>query len=154
MADNYVANAGAGGNTFASDDVSSVHYPRVKLALGPDGVVANNGTTPNKYLSAGAANQDSTVVKGSIGALYGLVAVNLHTAMRYLKIYDKSSGPTSADTPKHIFPLAPNGGGIARTWPFGLAFANGIGFRITTGVADADTGAAGSNEVVVNTDHV
>ena len=37
MADNYVTNAGSGGSTFASDDISSVQYPRVKPSWGADG---------------------------------------------------------------------------------------------------------------------
>lgn len=37
MVDNYAITPGTG-TTFASDDVSSVHYPRVKLDLGGDGV--------------------------------------------------------------------------------------------------------------------
>lgn len=36
MPDNFLTNAGSGGSTFASDDVSSVHYPRVKTSVGPD----------------------------------------------------------------------------------------------------------------------
>ena len=37
MADNVVANAGAGGATFAADDILGVHYPRTKLVIGADG---------------------------------------------------------------------------------------------------------------------
>ncbi len=37
MADTFVANPGVGGNTFASDDISSVHYPRIKPSWGADG---------------------------------------------------------------------------------------------------------------------
>lgn len=37
MADNFTANAGSGGATFASDDISSVQYPRVKPSWGADG---------------------------------------------------------------------------------------------------------------------
>lgn len=37
MADNFVTNAGSGGSTFASDDISSVQYPRVKPSWGADG---------------------------------------------------------------------------------------------------------------------
>lgn len=36
MADNFVANAGSGGSTFASDDISSVQYPRVKTFVDAD----------------------------------------------------------------------------------------------------------------------
>lgn len=38
MADNFVANAGSGGSTFASDDISSVQHTRVKVEWGADGV--------------------------------------------------------------------------------------------------------------------
>lgn len=41
MADNYVANAGSGGSTFASDDISSVHHPRVKNEWGADGTATD-----------------------------------------------------------------------------------------------------------------
>lgn len=34
MADNVVANAGAGGATFATDDIGGVHYPITKVAFG------------------------------------------------------------------------------------------------------------------------
>ena len=37
MADNFITNPGSGGSTFASDDISSVHYPRVKVSWGADG---------------------------------------------------------------------------------------------------------------------
>ncbi len=37
MADNFVANAGSGGNTFASDDIGGTHYSRVKPSWGADG---------------------------------------------------------------------------------------------------------------------
>lgn len=37
MSDNFPTNAGSGGNTFASDNISSVHYPRIKVSWGADG---------------------------------------------------------------------------------------------------------------------
>lgn len=41
MADNFTANAGAGGDTFAADDILGIKYPRSKITLGADG--ANDG---------------------------------------------------------------------------------------------------------------
>lgn len=38
MADNVVSDSGSGGATFATDDISAVHYPRVKLIHGANGV--------------------------------------------------------------------------------------------------------------------
>lgn len=37
MADNFVANSGSGGSTFAADDISAVLHPRVKVEWGADG---------------------------------------------------------------------------------------------------------------------
>jgi hypothetical protein len=37
VADNFIANAGSGGSTFASDEISTTHYPRVKAGWGADG---------------------------------------------------------------------------------------------------------------------
>ena len=33
MADNFIANPGAGGDTFAADDVSGVKYPYSKIDI-------------------------------------------------------------------------------------------------------------------------
>lgn len=38
MADNFVANPGAGGDTFAADEIAGTKYPRSKITLGADGV--------------------------------------------------------------------------------------------------------------------
>jgi len=52
MADNYVANAGAGGSTFAADDIGpGVLYPRVKLVLGAD-AAADNDVDAGQQLAA------------------------------------------------------------------------------------------------------
>ena len=49
MADGFVSNPGSGGNTFASDDISSVHYPRLKLIHGADGVNAGDVAIANPF---------------------------------------------------------------------------------------------------------
>lgn len=47
MADNVVANAGSGGDTFAADDIGGVKFPRTKLIHGADGVNAGDVATGN-----------------------------------------------------------------------------------------------------------
>ena len=37
MADNFTANAGSGGDTFAADDIGGVKFPRSKIVIGADG---------------------------------------------------------------------------------------------------------------------
>lgn len=47
MADNVTANAGSGGATFGTDEISSVHYPRTKLIHGADGTNDGDVATGN-----------------------------------------------------------------------------------------------------------
>ena len=48
MVDNVIADAGdSGGATFATDDISSVHYPRTKLIHGANGVNDGDVATGN-----------------------------------------------------------------------------------------------------------
>jgi hypothetical protein len=112
------------------------------------------GCTPYSYLAAASANQDSTVIKASAGQLYGSIAVtNINAAVRYLKIYNLATGPTSASTPtlRITIPGATTGAGIVIPLPdSGVAFGTGIAFRLTTGVADNDANAVAANEVVIN----
>ena len=56
MADNFIANPGAGGDTFAADDVSGIKYPYSKIDIGADGV----------SLPVNAANPMPVSVGGSI----------------------------------------------------------------------------------------
>jgi hypothetical protein len=49
MADNTILNTGTGGDTIASDDISSVKYQRVKLIHGADGVNDGDVSTTNPF---------------------------------------------------------------------------------------------------------
>lgn len=108
------------------------------------------GATTYAYLASGAANQDAATVKGSPGQIRSWQIYNTTTTARWVKLYNKT-GPTSADTPiKRLF-VPPNGGNNA-TFRRGLQFSAALSHRVTTGVADNDTGACASNDVVVNID--
>ena len=149
MADNFVANAGSGGSTFASDDVSGVQYPRVKISYGPDGT-AQEGWTLARLVSAASTN--ATSLKASAGLLTLVYAVNLNAAVRYLKFYNKASAPTvGTDTPVLTLPIpaSTTGAGFMLVVPGGLAFSTGIAYATTTGVADSDTAAVAANEIIV-----
>ena len=47
MADNFVANAGSGGSTFASDDIGGVHHSRIKVVHGADGASDGDASRTN-----------------------------------------------------------------------------------------------------------
>jgi len=89
------------------------------------------------------------VVKNAAGQLYSYYIYNNATAVRYLKIYDKATAPDQNDTPVMTYPI-PAGSAANVAFPNGVAFANGISVRATTGVGDSDTGAPSSNDVITN----
>jgi hypothetical protein len=147
MADNFATNAGSGGSTFASDDISSVQHPRVKAGGGRDGVYADVATG---FRLISAASTNATSLKASAGTLYSITAINLNAAVRYLKLYNKASSPTvGTDTPVATIPIpaSATGAGFTVAFPLGFDFATGIAYALTTGAADADTGAVAANEI-------
>lgn len=108
--------------------------------------------TTARLLSA-AASTNGTSVKASAGNVFKIVGVNTNAAARYLKLYNKASGPTvGTDTPVatlYLPPTAVNGGQF--NFDFGgqpLYFATGIAYALTTAAADADTGALTAGDVV------
>ena len=167
MADNFQANAGNGGSIFAADDISSVLYPRVKGTWGADGTANDtNTTTPLPVQLIGTANggcsiggirisaatTNATSVKASAGVVFGIQAINLNAAVRYLKFYNKASSPTvGTDTPVLTLPIPASTTGAGFVWniPQGVAFSTGIACALTTSYADADTGAVAANEIFV-----
>lgn len=111
------------------------------------------GWTPGRYISAAGANQDATQIKASAGQLGYLFVSNINAAVRYLKLYDKASGVTSADTPVHTFMIPGNAAGAGVAIPFGAAganFANGIQFRFTVNAADNDANAVAAGDIILN----
>lgn len=135
------------GLSIAGFDHDGDGYTVQGVSLEPS---TGGGASQASYVNAATANQDSTVVKAAAGTVYALEVSNNNAAVRYLKLYDKATAPTSADTPVRRFRL--NAGAQSTPFAFavGLKFANGIAFRITTGVTDADTGTATANDHLVN----
>lgn len=180
MADNFTANPGSGGDTFAADDVttlnggasSGIKVTRVKAMWGVDNTAddasltkpmpvqaittTNGGATPFRLLSAATTN--ATSLKASAGKLMSLYVCNLNAAVRYLKFYNKASAPTvGTDTPVLTYPIPASttgAGVVVHLPPDGIAFGTGIAYATTTGVADADTGAVAANEVIVNGSYI
>jgi hypothetical protein len=139
MADNLTLNAGSGGQTAATDEVSGVHFQRVKLTPGGSDV-AQYGATNYRYRSAASSNQDSQLVKGSAGVLYGLTATNTASSVRYLRLYNHVDAPVAGDSADLFRTYAiPANGGIREQFPYGVLFGTGLGLRMTTDEGDAET---------------
>lgn len=158
MADNYVA----GSYTFASDDVSGTHSPRVKVQWGADGTVtdasaaaplpvqltplATGGTSVYRSIDLDESEEE---IKSTAGVVYSMYVYNRATSMRFVKFYNATAASTTVGTttPVAVFALDASQG-LALSFPHGLAFSTAISFAATTGVADSDTGAPGANEVL------
>jgi hypothetical protein len=90
-------------------------------------------------------------VKASAGSVLSLHLSSAASGALYVKLYNKATAPTvGTDTPVLTFRVR---AGEDRDVPIpadGIPFALGIGIGCTTAFADADTGAPGANEMVVN----
>jgi len=168
MADNFVANAGSGGSTFASDDISSVQYPRVKPSWGADGSATDVSTAaplPIQVVgqAAGGASLFRSIdldeteeeVKASAGTVYGVWFSNMATSTRFLKFYNATAASVTVGTTTPVLTLALPGNAsddISGVFsiPQGIAFGTAITVAATTGIADNDTGAPAANDVIVN----
>lgn len=105
-----------------------------------------------RNLDLGVAGQ---VVKASPGQITGYyIANNAAAAARFVKFYNKATAPTQADTPVFTYEI-PQASKIERSIPLDtlVNFSAGISLRATTGVADSDTGAPSTNDVVVNLEY-
>lgn len=108
---------------------------------------ASYGLTVSRIMSAGAST-NATLAKGAAGVVYRISGLNAAASVRYIKVYNKATAPTvGTDTP--ILTLA-----CAASAPFsfdlqpGVYFATGIAYALTTGAADADTGALTAADIL------
>lgn len=166
MTDTYVG----GSYTFASDDISSVHYARIKLVHGADGTnagdvslanplpttpvgIATNGLTTFRSLDLDESEEE---VKGSAGTVYGMWVTNTATTTRFLKFYDATAASVTVGTTTPMVTVGVPGNtsddisGVFNTGGMGIKFATAISVAATTAAADADTGAPSAGDVIVN----
>lgn len=125
--------------------------------IGPDGSargsIATNaaagGLSSVVRLLSAAATTNATSVKATPGRLHKIRGYNAAAAVRYLKLYDKATAPVvGTDTPVATIALKPTDVFDIDFGLHGLFFAAGIGFALTTGSANADTGALTAADVV------
>ena len=80
-------------------------------------------------------NATGSMVKSSTGSLCTIYFMNWASSANHIKIYDKATAATSADTPVMNFTLY-NYQNVALTFAKPVEFTNGISIRATTGIAD------------------
>lgn len=124
-------------------DGSAVTQPVSGTVTSNPAAATTGGSTP--YHTISAASTNATSLKASAGTLYGLSISNSNAAARFFKLYNKASAPTvGTDTPIRTIQL-PGNATVITAFPMGLNFSTGIAWALTTGIADADTGAVGTD---------
>jgi hypothetical protein len=94
-------------------------------------------------------------VKATAGQVYGMWVTNTATATRFIKFYNLTAANTSvgSSTPVITWGIPGNSSDDVSAvfgGAHGIAFDTAITVAATTAVADADTGAPGANEIVIN----
>ncbi|HPC91676.1 MAG TPA: hypothetical protein PLJ74_05425 [Myxococcota bacterium] len=111
----------------------------------------SSGGIPFKLISAATTN--ATSVKAAPGQVLTLTVGNINAAVRYIKLYNLATAPTVGTTvPVFTMPIpAASFSPISINFgPDGMYFSAGIALALTTGMADADTGAVALAEQAVN----
>lgn len=117
------------------------------LEVSPVPITVGPTTSVSRIVSA-AATTNATSAKASAGVLVQLIGYNAAAAIRYVKFYDKASAPTvGTDTPLLTFAI-PATTAFVLEFHYGIRFATGIAYALTTGSADADTGALTAGDVL------
>lgn len=110
--------------------------------------VTSGGTTLSSTIMAASTN--ATSVKSSAGQVYKIECFNNSTSLGYLKIYNTATAPTAGSGTPVLRYMVPANGGFVSTLEVGDAFATGIGYTFTGGIADADTTSVSASQFLVN----
>lgn len=164
---------------IAHDEVGNVIYQRVKLVWGADNTctdVSAAAPLPVAALPAGtaaigdvgtqyranatgaasrshvisAASTNATIVKASAGRLLGWNIHNANAAVRYVKFHNLATSPTAGSTAVFLTVAIPPGASRDFHMPGGIAFATGISYTTTTGIADSDSQAVGASDLAID----
>jgi hypothetical protein len=152
MGDNIDVTPGSG-VTIAGDEVSRNAVTElqqvVKIGVGHEGEHVGFFGAADIYRDIDI-DETGIQIKGSPGLVFCITAINLVAADRFLKLYNIVAAPTVGTTVPVITIPLPENVPITISVAAGIEFDTGIGIGCTTGVADADTGAPGANDVIVN----
>jgi hypothetical protein len=92
-----------------------------------------------------AATTNATSVTDASTEIFSIGIYNSNAALRYLKIYDLAVAPTvGTSTPIMTIPLKPADFTWLH-WAKGFYLATGLSFALTTGAANSDTAAVGTD---------
>lgn len=152
--------AGYFADETATDSVDEGDVGAARMTLDRKQIVtqyahaAAGGWTPYKNLDCDETEDEIKATAGKLGWIH---VINRSTGVRYIKFYNATAANVTvgSTTPVLSFPVPTmadtNGAGFNINFgDAGVQFDTAITVAATTGVADADTGAPGANDVVLN----
>lgn len=110
--------------------------------------VATTGGT-STYHTVSAASTNAASVKASAGQLYGWYIYNSNAVARKVALHNTGGVPT-AGAGVFMSLVIPAGSAANVSLAQGIAFSNGIGITMVTGLPDSDATAVAANDLVVN----
>lgn len=125
-----------------------------KIIVTPYAHAAAGGATPYQNLNVNAA---ISVVKASVGKLYGIHAMNLTNpgAVVYLKFWNEAAADIGSDIPVWTLPIPHGSGSLGAGFVFpipdiGAQFSAGICVACTGASAPLDETSLSSSAIIVN----
>ena len=108
---------------------------------------ASGGDTVYHLVSAATTN--ATNIKSSAGKVTGWYIYNSNAAARKVAFHDTSGTPTAGSSVYFSLMIPPSSGANV-SFPSGIKFASGIGITTVTELADSDSTAVASNDLIIN----
>lgn len=98
-------------------------------------------------VSAGTTN--ATVIKSSAGQIGGWFIYNSNAAARKVVFHNSNVAPTAGVNVFFSLMIPPSSGANV-SFTYGIEFTKGIGITTVTGLADNDTAAVASTDLIIN----
>lgn len=112
----------------------------------PDGLLLANFTQDYRNINLGVTGVSITDRPTQV---FSMVIANTDSKAVYVKLYDKATAATEADTPVHTYPI-PAGWIQPIDWSDPDYYTKGLSIRASGAVADNDTTGPTASTCIVN----
>jgi hypothetical protein len=143
----------------ANGQKTSANSAPVVLASDQSAISVNN--TPTPTTAAGVSSSSTIIttsngvlsVKASAGSIKKIELSNIDTVGYWFKLCNITTTPIAGTSTVFRRLYLPPGAIVLISYEYGLDFSTGIGYFVSSGIADNDTGAVTASKVVVSIDY-
>lgn len=142
--------------SFTSGAPNMVLFGSYDYTAPPAGTVSigaiDLGGNPLSYSLISAASVNLNLIKAGSVNVNLIVLSNTTASAKFVRLYDKATAPTAADTPKYRI-MVEAGKTITMSPSVGLNFALGLGIGITGASPDNDATAVALGDLILNVNY-